>query len=598
MQNRPFCRLPLPWVCRVVALLAIAVALWRAASTIDRFNNVVDEPYHLGSAACLYRDGKHTAGVQHPPLARLVAGVPLWLHNQVPQEAASRTVIGPGETYDVGTRVLFADGQDYWATLRRSRLAMLVFLPVALVYLYLMARWAADEVCAALAVAFCSLDPTVLAHAPLVTTDMPACALFLASIYHGARWASGQRISQALAAGGAAGLAIGTKFSLIIVAPALVLMVLLQPVGVLFSTERGRWSLYLRRLPPLRQMAIVLVMSFLSLWMLYLFDIGPIADQRIFVGKSEWEALPGWFKTMPLPMPSFILGLMELYGHNRFGHLAYLNGDIGLHGWWWYFPEVIALKMPSAALLALVLAVIAAACRRSKAINASLFLLLLPAGLFFLAALSARINIGIRHILPVLPVIYLFIAIQLKHARWRIVAAVLLAATAAQTIPAHPNYLGYFNEIAGGSQGAERYVLDSNLDWGQDIAQLAEWLNAPEQAGRPYALRLFAYPEEDLVKVLGLDPDALHRPPTGLVAVSKNVRHGLVGATIIDRGARIELPDYSWLARYPVVKHIGTSIDVYEVDSQVEPEPGERESIRPDQVQGSRNSGEWSTGPA
>lgn len=566
MPSGPFWRPPLQWVCRIVASLAVAVALWRAASTIDRFNNVVDEPYHIGSAACLYRNGKHTAGVQHPPLARLVAGVPLWLHNQLPEEAAGATVIGPGETDEVGARVLFADPHDYWPTLRRSRLAMLVFLPLALVYLYLMARWVADEVAAAFAVAFCSLDPTFLAHAPLVATDMPACALFLASIYQGARWVWEQRIGQALVAGGVLGLAIGTKFSLIVVGPALVLMMLLRPVAVLFSTARGRWSLYLQRLPPPRQIGIVLTMSFLSLWMLYLFDIGSIEDQRIFVNKSEWEALPGWFKTMPLPMPSFILGLMELYGHNRFGHLAYLNGDIGLHGWWWYFPEVIALKLPVAALLALVLAVVVAVRTNVKAADARVVLLLLPAALFFIAAMCARINIGIRHVLPVVPVIYLFIAVQLRQARWCTVAAVLLAATAVRTIPAHPNYLGYFNEIAGGSRGAERYVLDSNLDWGQDIAQLAEWLNSPERAGRPYALRLFAYPQEDLVKALGLDPDALHRPPQGLVAVSKNVRFGLVGATIIDRGARIELPDYSWLTRYPVVKHIGTSIDVYEVD--------------------------------
>jgi len=160
----------------------------------------------------------------------------------------------------------------------------------------------------------------------------------------------------------------------------------------------------------------------------------------------------------------------------------------------------------------------------------------------------------------------------MQFARMRRLAwlAPLILLTFIETATMHPDYLAFFNVVSGGPRRGERLLLDSNLDWGQDMGRLAKWLKSNEANGRPYTIRC-SFVNEQLLHALGLNPAALTASPqSGLFAISKNVRHRFQVAERDESpdGQPIPGEDYSWLSRYPVVKRIGYSIDVYDLDAK------------------------------
>jgi hypothetical protein len=559
-----------PRLCRAVAALAAAVALLRVALSIPVFTNTVDEPFHIAAGVALWDVGKHTLGVEHPPLPRLVAALPLYLSGvRLPADARDCTVRSEPETLARGTRILFESALSYEQVLDRARLAMLAFPAVALLYVYLLTRWVAGEVAAMLAVAFFSFDPTLLGHAMWVTTDAAACAGFLAATHHGLRWVERPAWRRALGAGLAIGLAVACKFSCALVIPGLIVVMTFKflrrrrsrPASGELRSPANHRRAYAR---VLAQLAVVALVAFVALWATYLFDVGPMSDQTAFAPDSPFARIPQWVRDAPIPMPSLPLGVLRLLGHNRWGHPAYLNGEFYRYGRWTYFPEALALKSPLALLTAVALALLAVWRLRGPR-SKRLVAVLAVGGVFFWSAMAGNLNIGVRHVLPAVALLYVLACGALVRARAAGLVAALVVVAALETAAAHPDYVAFFNRAAGGTARGEAFLIDSNLDWGQDLGRLARWLKSDEAAGHAYTMRLFAYPTDRIVAHLGLDPAALSRPPSGLFAISVDVRRGLVGARLrADR--TIELTeDYAWLARYPHLKRIGSSIDVYDL---------------------------------
>lgn len=549
-----------PAVCVVVALLAGAAALVRAALGIGVFTNVVDEPFHIASAVALWDVKKHTLGTEHPPLPRLVAGLPLYLSGvRLPADLKSKTVRSEPETLEQSERILFRSRLDYRQILTRSRLAMLVFPAIALLYLFLLARWAAGDVAAMLAVVFFSFDATLLGHAFWVTTDLAACAGFLAATYHGLLWIFHRTWPRAIAAGVAIGLAISCKFTCVLVIPGLLIVLIIRTIDLRDLRLRSvRLSL--------GQLMVSGIVAFAALWATYLLDISPMSDQTAFGPQRQWQAISNWVKETPIPMPSLPLGVLRLLGHNRWGHPAYLNGEISRYGWWYYFPEAIAVKSPLALLVALAIAVAVIVWFRGRGMERNIYILIVG-GVFLVAAMMGNLNLGVRHVLPVIAVLYLVACAALVQAHFTALLAVLIIVAGIETAGIHPDYIAFFNVAAGGPARGQRTLIDSNLDWGQDVGRLARWLKSDAAAGRSYTLRLFAFPRESLTQHLGLDPRALRAPPSGLLAISKNIRLGLVDLELFPDGSIRRSEDYSWLAKFSMIKQIGYSIEVYDLSA-------------------------------
>jgi hypothetical protein len=559
---------------RTIAVIAAVIMLLRVAQAMFLFSNTVDEPFHIASAVVMYDVGKESSGVEQPPLTRIVAGLPLYLRGvRLPPTELTTAVIAMPETYLQGAQILFHSNLSYWQVLITARLSMLIFPLIALLYLYLLAAWIGNEFIAAMSVVFFSLDPALLGHSAWVHTDVAACAGYLAATYYGLRWIMLGGLGRAAATGIAVAAAIAAKFSCIFVVPALVLVMMIQPLSAYTSELPGTFQAYFRHWPPVRQMAAAVVVAFVTLWGTYFFNVDRMRNQSLFTtAESTFLHLPLRIRNAEVPMPSFALGMMKLASHNKSNN-GYLNGRFSPTGWWYYFPETIALKEPIALLAGLLVGGLLLFAPAHRAHWWRLAVILIPPAVLLVAAMTSSIDIGIRHVLPVLPFLYLFVCFQLPRAGVKGVAflAVLIVTAMIESVWIAPNYLEFYNLIAGGPAHGARYLLDSNIDFGQDVAQLAEWLHSDQARGRSYSLRLFMYPDKSLTRALGLDPAALYRTPNGggLLAISKNVRYGL-GAGVSEDWVARPKDDYSWLSKYPIVKQIGYSIDVYDLDAPLQ----------------------------
>lgn len=186
------------------------------------------------------------------------------------------------------------------------------------------------------------------------------------------------------------------------------------------------------------------------------------------------------FNWSGLPAPELWSGVRQVMEDNRTGHLAYFLGENGAEGWWSFFPVLLAVKTP----LAFLVLFAAGLWMSFKPEGRALRTPALFAAAILGFSMSARINIGVRHVLPVYALMAMIAAAGASRLiergrtrRWALTAAILLLAwQAASSASSHPDYLAYFNELAGGEP--ERIVVDSDLDWGQDIHRLGQRLRA------------------------------------------------------------------------------------------------------------------------
>ena len=163
-------------------------------------------------------------------------------------------------------------------------------------------------------------------------------------------------------------------------------------------------------------------------------------------------------------------------------HAAYLLGQISQDGFWSYFPIAFAVKTPLPTLLLLVAATGMWLLKRRR-ISVD-YWLLLPALIYFSLAVLSRFNIGIRHILPIYPFLFVLlggVTQQLWQDGSRGMRAGLLVLGLwylGASLSIYPRYLAYFNELAGGPKNGHKVLLDSNLDWGQDLKGLKHWMDS------------------------------------------------------------------------------------------------------------------------
>jgi len=440
----------------------------------------------------------------------------------------------------------------------------------------------------------------------------------VAATYYAVRFAARPSGKLAAMAAIALGLAMSCKFTVVLLAPPVLLLIVIRaarrarvgsgmggppmsrrdsgssngptggppvplvaPVATLEyrqkrSADPKGWLAFCRaalhRLPRFRYFIAIPAIAFITLWATYLFNIGRLEDQHLFDEEKTWNRIPESIKAARIPMPAMPLGLMFMAALGKTGFPCYFNGQVDLKGHLAYFPEAIALKTPSGAVIAFALAIAACGFARRKNRHPMIALcILLPPSLLMLTAMTGKLQIGIRHILPVLPFVYLFAVFYLQRGRWIYALVPLILLSTIESARAHPDYLPFFNTLAGGSQNGQKYLADSNLDWGQDMARLAAYI---KQSGRTdYTIKVSGVRVADLTQFLGLDPasrdrdvEELARHPHGLLALGINAKLRLEEFKKEKDGSAKLGPDFGWVSGYPLVARIGQSIEVYDLD--------------------------------
>jgi hypothetical protein len=491
----------------VIGLLLLGTI--RIVSTYSVFSYTFDEPAHLACGMEWLDKGVYTWEPQHPPLARVAGALGPYLMGIRSQNTPRADIYSM--TYE-GIGVLFNNGR-YDEAMSLARLGILPFYWVGCLVVYFWTRRYASRATAVIALFLFSFLPPILAHAGLATTDM-ACTAFLAAAFFAAVvWIEEPSPRTGAFFGLAAGLAISSKFSVLpYFAAAAVLAFAWFWFAELLSFHfsggyRAKLDLFhetRRRLPSL---ALAGIVAFTIIWAIYRFSFGKV-----------------YFADIRLPAPELFAGIRDVLQHNKEGHPGYLLGTPSKNGFWYFYLVDIAVKTP---LALLVLFFIGAAAWRNGALRRAYLPLAFAAGILAVAMFS-HINIGIRHVMPLYAGMCITAAVGLVRLmesparRWAGWAGLLLIVWyAGSSLISHPDYLPYFNELAGSHP--ENIVVDSDLDWGQDMKRLGAKLH---EVG---ARQIYLLPMSlgNLEKQFGFPPvndniDALN-PSPGWNAVSLTV---------------------------------------------------------------------------
>jgi hypothetical protein len=474
---------------RIAALALSLVFALLSASSLMRQSGTWDE-YLLGIG--LRRD--HLDALFHPPLSGFVHSLPLRVLG-VPDEIWNEPD-GPLR----GQRIVALRADDWM--LDSARLALLPF-GVALGWIaFVWGRRLYGPAGGLLAMALVCLDPNLIAHARLITPDVALTATAAFALYRIARLAEAPSARRRLLAGAALGAMLLAKYTALLLLP----IFLATDLAARAAAAGGPSRALLARAA--RDWLALLALAVLVLWAGYGFAVERVAGTD---GRS-------WL----LPAPRYLLGALYQWQQSRQPHDFFLLGEISQRGWWYFYPVVALLKLPLGSLLLLLLAGFAGRWLGFRA-RASELYLWLPA-LLLLVYLSgwSTIHNGFRYLLPVwTPLCVLAGRLALPARRSRAFAAALclpLAWLAASTVAAWPDYIAYVNELGGGQRRGYQSLSDSNLDWGQGLEQLADWMREHEVARVQLAYFGTADPRHWGIDYVALPSPNSVLPPTSPLA--------------------------------------------------------------------------------
>lgn len=508
-----------------VAGLFLALYAWQAAPGIVRMAPVFDEPAHIGAGFSYLETGEFKLNLQHPPLLKEIAALPL-LAGGVRWPVSERDWIesgpspGPLMQWEVGSSVLYQNDPDRVMLLARAPFLLLTLLLGGSVFAW--GRRMLGPFAAVGAVALLALDPSLVAHGVLVTTDTGFALFTLLSAWALWRWMQHRTMLRLIPCGLALGAALAAKFTGVLLLPLLLALVLAAVRWIPAAVQRRPSTLldpYAGEDPTPR-----------VVWGLYSF-----AGLVVVAGLVVWACY--FFRSPAL----YWTGLMRVNADHDPNYWPYMAGTFQPHFWSYYLVAWL-LKTPLPAILLVLTGLWALLFRAAATAMDRAFLLAPPVALFFFYTFLSH-NLGFRYLIPALPFLALIGGLGAKTL-WesraklgRAGVAVLGAWLGWNAWGIAPDHLTFFNEAAcltttpsrigpdAGSACGPLWLDDSNVDWGQGVKELAAWLreNAP---GRRIGLAYFGTGRPDVYGIefdrLGTD-DLMRGLPMGLYAVSTHL---------------------------------------------------------------------------
>jgi len=432
--------------------LIFALAIIISASFLLMINSarqdsmVVDEKVHISAGYLHTWKGNYTFNSEHPPLLNDLAGLFTKLAKPKLPDVDLRKYQA-GNQWEYGD-LFFYSGNNVDQIVFWARFPF-ILLTLGLIYLvFIWAKTVFSPKAGLLAASLVGFSPNILAHGRLATTDIGLVFFFLLAVWFLRKYVLKPTWQNAFILGLGISLAILAKFSGLLVLP-----IVFGGFIYLWIFKKPKFA------DALGQFLLIFVTVFIVGYFLYIFSMrGDLTNT-------------GWFNA---PIDKFIQGYKILAEHNSSGHWNYLNGQVSPHGWWYYFPYVLWYKLTLPSLILLALAIIFGKYRQSFIEE---YFIVFPILFFLGVSATSQIDIGIRHILPVLPFLFIFIS-RLATAGNFILRPLILGLVIlhiAAGILAYPNYIAYFNQIAGGPKEGINHLVDSNLDWNQNMKRFAEY---------------------------------------------------------------------------------------------------------------------------
>lgn len=510
----------------MVAFFAVSILVSYQEST------TMDEKAHIpaGYSYVKYQDMR--INPEHPPLLKDLAGLallplnpsmpksdPLWESGDWLDPAQFPE--GPARTWGLaqwafGDKILHLNGNDanlvtFWARFP--------FILVSLLLGFFIFRWTkelAGTVAGLFAAMLYFFDPNVIGHSHYVTTDVGIAAFVFFAFYYFVRFLKNPGNKNIVLSGLFLGLAQLAKFSAVLLFPIFGMFAVLYGLAVTVEAVPGAWKTHLKNafFYGLKYLGSV-VICFVAIWILYFFNTAQMPGEVIaeiaraqfpntkLVGRVAETTVVFMSQSVVLkPLAEYFLGVFMVFARVAGGNTFYFLGEVSKQASQLYFPVVFVLKETLPMLFLLVtttlytlyrigkglvfrdgkslLSVIAVSFRERVAQYLMAFFILF----YSYVSITGNLNIGYRHLFPILPFLYVLVAKSVfdilkresEHATTHRTLRILLAGTtfAVIAIPllSYPSYLSYFNAIGGGHASGYKYVTDSNYDWGQDLKRL------------------------------------------------------------------------------------------------------------------------------
>lgn len=496
-----------------------------------------DERAHIPAAYSYVRYGDMRLNPEHPPLLKDLAGLPLlflqpsfpiesdlWT-NGITKEWQNGTAMW--STWSIGTQFLYKSGNNAELMIFLFRLPIVLLSMLLGYFIYRFTKEIAGTIAGLFATLLYAFDPNVLAHDHYVTTDLGIATFIFIATYYFVHFLKNPSPKHIALAGVALGLAQLAKFSAIILIPLFGLLVIISALtkhphtslktNLASSRFKTIWMLLL-------QYIIILTIAFGVIWIGYLVNTWNMPAEKTILHANlvfAGDAAPKTFARNVIvtlahthgfePLAHYMLGVFMVFSRITGGNSFYFLGEIQNQASKAYFPLVFLLKETLPLLFLFFITGFYAFFRLIKHLfskntpdatqssyafqdHIPQYTMLSFVVLYIYLSISGNLNIGLRHIFPILPFIYVLVTIALfsfikkrcstethfycptKHL-YHIVLGGFTFWIIIIPLLAYPNYLSYFNESIGGTKNGHLYVADSNYDWGQNLKRLKIWID-------------------------------------------------------------------------------------------------------------------------
>jgi len=599
------------WIA--VGILGIMFILLFASAWND--SATMDELAHIPAGYSYLTQFDYRLNPEHPPLIKDLSALPLLLLNlNFPIDATAWTKDINGQ-WDMGRIFLYESGNNADKILKFSRFPIML---LAILFGWLFFKWArglyGDKV-GLLALFFFSFSPTFLAHSKYVTTDLAAAFGFFIGISAFLNFLSKPTKKNIIIAGIAFGIAQLLKFSLVILAP---LYLILGVLWLFLNKSKNFSPLGKAGLRLIGQITLIGLIGLILIWVVYIPHVlnypieRQLADTETTLssfGIRPLADLTTWLSAKPVlrAMGQYVLGVLMVIQRASGGNTTYFMGEISAAGWPHYFPVLYFLKEHLAfhilTLFALFFGIRNIIKTREKNFknicgwmkeNFALTTSFIFIAIYWTQAISSPLNIGVRHVLPTFPFIYLLVSRQtirwiknhtiesprtifewlkwfyfqyVKPLKKGLLITLLLLWIFLSSISAFPYFLSYYNELGYGTNNGYKIATDSNYDWGQDLKRLKNWTDKNVPTNEQVAIDYFGGGNLEYYFGNQFVPwqsakGSLEKTNIKWLAISLTFLQNSQ-AKPVKNFAQNPANTYSWLKNKTPVARAGTSIFIY-----------------------------------
>ena len=471
----------------IVIALLVLIAAQLFLSTRQE-SQTFDESIHLYAGFEYWKHRDFGRNPEHPPLAKMIAAAPL-LPLALKEPAPIAIPYFKAQDFRNASQFLYSNNISADSLLARGRTMISLFTLVLAYAVFTAGAEMFGLEVGLLALTLFAFEPVFLANGALITTDVPLTCLFFISVYTFYRYVkrpTGMRIAACAAA---TALVPVVKHSGALIFPTLAVLAVLEiwqrqkqqadDISPARSLRRDAASLA-------AALGLIAVVSYVVLWAFYGFRyaarphglaITPTLDVYMMMLSPMKRAVLQFFAHHHLFPEAYLYGWADIL-QIADDRISFVFGKIYPTGQWFFFPAMLLVKSTLTLLILLALVPFAKLWRRSR----EFIFLATPAVIYLVISIVSKLNLGVRHILPVYPFFILLAAaagweLAQRSRRLKFALAALVLFAAASSLHSFPDYLAYSNEAFGGPSHTYRVVTDSNAEWGQELQWVKRYLD-------------------------------------------------------------------------------------------------------------------------